>query len=308
MECINVELDAEVSSEPLNPQVTRKVSYVNDSGMTLTIHLPCGETIRIPSRESNCARMVLSVYVTYTLSSTVGINGIQERTEESCTLIEHVNGRGSVTIKYELKDFTDIIEGKVVMMDPLKLAVTVGADPVNRYPSHDPKPVEGVQLCFYTKGIDGYLTHAGNIIRFRRGGDGSLCDNKVYVALMSGDYSAELGTVDQAVISLPFGLSADLSTAMKQLAASEKIANDKIALSEVFYETVAVKHQDIANKSRGVIIDNINDELETQTKRRQLEQKNYYENRSYHRKDSSETLKYLPALVSGIGVAVGLLL
>lgn len=305
MERTNVMLDAVVASEPNFPQASRKVSYVNDSGMTLTIHTPCGETLKLPSREASCARMVLSVYVTYTLSSTVGINGIQERNPDQSVVIEKVNGSGTVTLKYELRDFTDIKNGKLAILDPLKLGVTLGESLKNEYPIDD----DGVDksspmLCFTANSRHGYFSHKGSLLPFLgSGGTGGIS-----ITLLCGDYRASLGNYKFDEQTLPFIVTDNKIEAEKLRIIKEKEDSDAINLIQLSHDGERTEAYKQINKARGLIIDKIENEKDLEYKLAAAEQKIYYEGRSYQRKDTSESFKYLPALMSGIGVVVGLML
>lgn len=305
MERTNVMLDAVVVSEPNFPQASRKVSYVNDSGMTLTIHTPCGETLKLPSREASCARMVLSVYVTYTLSSTVGINGIQERNPDQSVVIEKVNGSGTVTLKYELRDFTDIKDGKIVILDPLKLGVTLGESLKNEYPDQeDDIDKSSPMLCFTVKTQRGYFSHNGSLLPFRGGGG----NGGVVITLLCGGYRANLGEYRSTEHTLPFIITDNKVDAERLKALKEKEIYDTINLVQLSHDGERTEAYKQINKARGLIIDKIENEKDLEYKLAAAEQKIYYEGRSYQRKDTSESFKYLPALMSGIGVVVGLML
>lgn len=130
-----VYLDAELSAEPHRPQFERKVSYENDTGLQLSIHLPCGAYMNLPPRASSQPRMVLYVYVTYAVPSTVQLNGIIGR---ETSLVDNVSSKldndGSVTFKYELRDMSALSDGKIVLIDKLNVAVIGGFAEKNLFP------------------------------------------------------------------------------------------------------------------------------------------------------------------------------
>lgn len=156
-----INLDAVVTAEPDFPQVSRKFSYVNETGMQLSIHLPCGAHINLPPRQVAHQRMVLSVYVTYTVPMTVQINGIVGSNVLTEKVSRNLNNEGKVTLLYELKELGDLYDGKMIIIDEIKVGVYKGFSDECLYPKEEQEYCSPVLLTtanhkekFYSNGTE----------------------------------------------------------------------------------------------------------------------------------------------------------
>jgi hypothetical protein len=108
-----------------------------------------------------------------------------------------------------------------------------------------------------------------------------------------------LGDVSQAKKEELLNLEHQIQVEKAELA-RERQQHEK----EMLDKEKALKEAEEARDRNARVIDEMRSEQEHRQKLERERVKDYYEDRSYERKDSNETLKFLPTLILGIGAAV----
>lgn len=326
---------AERASLPSYQSFARTVVYENRTNMPITVNLQHGEYIVVFPLHEAVPAMEFNVYVHYQArqeSNLAGLKGALTDGEYSMVR-DGVVENGRATLKYSVTDFTPFALDEGIFLPACGVALAKGVRTQHAFPQEQAHPSEWpddktqitVRMSLMTdsplRAERRYVRFLSSVIEVQPQVS-SVFDPGVYIIVEStgGKPSVEFFSLDDK--SCPFQVFnsraqaeafewADSSPEYLSML-KEQIARDKIKLEQEATERrneLELSHKrqldDMALRKQEMELDR--KERESEFKMRLEQQKAYYEERSYARKDSSELLKWLPALIGGAAALFGFL-
>ncbi|ANZ50265.1 hypothetical protein PHOBOS_75 [Erwinia phage vB_EamM_Phobos] len=325
---------AEPSILPTYQPFTRTVVYENRTNVPVTVSQAHGEYIVIHPLTERVPAMEFNVYVHYqarTESSLAGLKGAL--TDKEYGLVrEGIVERGYATLKFRVTDFSAFVLDEGIHLPNIGIAIAKGVHAKHLFPSDKPAPTEKENISHLQISVsvitDNPLKAERKYIRFLSSiievqpQVSSVYEPGVYIVINSNGPNPFMEFFNLEDKSCPFRVfptraqaeafewadsSPEYLNMLKEQLARDRLIIDKEANEKRNELEFTHKRQLDELTLRKEEMGLERKEREAEFKMRLEQQKAYYEERSYARKDSSELLKWLPAMITGAAALFGFL-
>ena len=311
-------------------QFAKTVYFNNRSGLTVKVNYPNGEHVTIPTIVEQLSKRVFEIHVEYHVEHGCSLATVKEMIGDAeFAIVERgmATNRKTVRIRYDVTDITMLEDGKGIFLESLAMALTDNSKSGCCYPkgiggiteanNFDLKIVvvdyNGVIEGHYIKFLD-YIFEAGH-----SSGTG-LGDGIYLMSTFRGEATIQKYDLDPDIG--PIRVFRSLTVAKEYEGGStlaerlqlekEQLSIEKVKLEKVLINDKAIaervkNEQELIYRERLNALESEKKVSEGEYKEREYERKDYYDQRSTVRKDSSEAAKWLPAIISAMGVLFGLL-
>lgn len=331
MDFVTINPTPKVNPRHVGGQFKKTVFFLNHSGVDIKVNYPNGEHVTIPTRLEQISRRIFEIHVEYEIDQGCSIHTLKELLgEKEYELVEQQlpSNRKMVRFKYEVTDINLIESGKGLYLESLSMALTPAYTVGNQYPTG----IEGANdsNCFelkvvvvdhsgiieghYVKFLD-YVFEASHAVGTGLG-DGIYLMSKFRgeSKITKYDLTPDNGPV-RVFRSLEVAKAFEGAEALAERLQFEKeaLAYKRLELETELADRKA-KHEEDKNAQDLEFRRQINEleqekkRMETKYKNEELSRKDYYEQRSHVRKDTSEASKWLPAIIGALGAIIGMAL
>lgn len=319
---------------PAYQPFSRTVVYENRTGFPITASQAHGEYVVIHPLNEQVPKMEFSVYVHYharTEANLAGLKGALTDTEYSLVR-DGIVERGHATLKYCVTDFSAFALEEGIHLPAVGVALVKGVVTNHVYPTEKPAVSESLGSSHLQIAVSvvtdqvlrterKYIRFLSSIIEVQPQAS-SVYEPGVYIMINPNGPNPMMEFFPLGDRRCPFQVfpsraqaeafewedsSPEYLSMLKEQIARDRILLDKEATEKRNELELAHKAQldDLALRKEEMSMERKEREYEFKTRLEQ--QKAYYEERSYARKDSSELLKWLPALITGAAALFGFL-
>lgn len=330
MDFVTINPTPKVNPSHVGGQFKKTVFFLNHSGVDIKVNYPNGEHVTVPTRLEQISRRTFEIHVEYEIDQGCSIHTLKELIgDKEYELVEKQlpSNRKLVRFKYEVTDINVIESGKGLYLESLSMALTPSYTVGNHYPTgvegaDDSNCFElkvvvvdhsGIIVGHYVKFLD-YVFEATHAVGTGLG-DGIYLMSKFRGELKITKYELlpDSGPV-RVFRSLQVAKSFEGAEAIaerlqfeKEASALKRVELERdLADQKAKYEQEK-NRQDLEFRQKLNELEQEKKRMETEYKNEELSRKDYYDQRSHVRKDSSEAYKWLPAIITATGAIVGLL-
>lgn len=313
-------------------QFKRSVTFENRSGMDIKVTYPTGEYVSIPTTKEQLIDETFNIYVTYEINSGCSLSSLREALgDREYDLIKDglATSRKEIVLEYMVTDLEGISSNNGVFINNLSLSLTSATLSGPQYPTNLDNNLPASNNSFDLKivVVDPSGVIAGQYMRFLhfviplQHTTGTCLPEGIYLlSKHKDDQHAErfdllddvelfriFRTRSAAEAFEPAYASSELLALEKEKAARERLEYER-EMSQSKAELENEKNRlDLMYKERNAELDFQKREYEHTTKLKEIERKDFYEVRSHVRKDTTEVTKWLPAVITAVGLVFSLL-
>lgn len=320
----------ELSALPIYRQLSKTIVYENRTDREMTVFTSNGDSIIIAPNQETVPLMEFAIYVHYEARGRVNLAGLKGALSDADyeKLKEAIGATGGkATLKYVVKDFTAFLHGEGIYLPNLSIALLEGVHRDYVYPKTNiPIAVDGakarmnISVSVVNLPIDSarpyYVRFLSSVVELNPI-KSSIFEPGIYV-VVEADGAKKIERFDLTDTCSPFRVFRSRQMAEEfqwEDSSPEYIAMKRsqlaLEMARLDEETTARKNEaEIEHRRRlddltakkeelGLMRREQESEIKLSTERQKL----HYEERSYARKDTSESLKWLPAIIAG-GAAI----
>lgn len=320
----------ELSALPSYRPLSKTIVYENRTDRTITIFTPNGDSVVIMPNVETVPKMEFAIYVHYEARGNVNLAGLKGALSDADyeKLKDAIGSSGGrATLKYIVKDFTAFEHDEGIHLPHLGLALLDGAHREYVYPKANiPMAVDGnrgrlnISVSIINLPIESsrpyYVRFLSSVVELHPV-KSAVFEPGIYIIVDNGK-TKKTERFDITDTRSPFRVFKS-----RQLAEEfewEDNSPEYIAMkrSQLALEMARLEEENTARKNEAELehrrrLDDLTfkkeelglmrREQESEIKLSTERQKLHYEERSYARKDTSESLKWLPAIIAG-GAAI----
>ena len=310
---------------PAYQPFSRTVVYENRTGFPITASQAHGEYVVIHPLNEQVPKMEFSVYVHYharTEANLAGLKGALTDTEYSLVR-DGIVERGHATLKYCVTDFSAFALEEGIHLPAVGVALVKGVVTNHVYPTEKPAVSESLGSSHLQIAVsvvtDQVLRTERKYIRFLSSvievqpQASSVYEPGVYIMINPNGPKPMMEFFPLGDRRCPFQVFP--SRAQAEAFEWEDSSPEYLSMLKEHKEATEKRNElELAHKAQLDDLALRKEEMSMERKEREYEfktrleqQKAYYEERSYARKDSSELLKWLPAVITGAAALFGFL-
>lgn len=313
-------------------QFKRSISFLNYSGESIKVTYPNREYVNIPAIVESMQRGYVDILVDYDVYHGTSLYSLKDqidKKEYEIVSSQLSSGVNSFQLTYRVDDISTLFEGNGIYVEVLGLSLMTATTPGWKYPEFDLRAASEheatlslkivvVDSCNMLEGH--WLRMLDLVMPIRR---------STRTALPDGIYMMVTTTEDQQVRRYelledikPFNLYPTQQTALD--AADDRsqiellqLERDRLAFAKVEAERENLRikseleQQKLLDDTRAKRLQYEHEEERRDAERKhkdaEYHRKEHFESRSSIRKDTSEGLKWLPAIIGAAGVVFGLM-
>lgn len=332
MEFIKVNPRPVISYNHGQAQFKRSISFLNHSGEHLKITYPNREYVNIPPIREAMQGGYVDVLVDYEVYHGTSLYSLKDqidKKEYEIVSTQIQNGINSFQLTYRVSDMTPIFNNNGIYVEVLGLSIMSVSVAGWRYPEFDLRAASEKEATLSLKIV---IVDSSNLLsgHWLRMYDLVMpVRRSLRTALPDGIYMMVTTTIDQHVKRYelldeirPFNLyptqqyaidaKDDRSQIEMLLLEKERLAMDKVtAERENLRIKAELEQQKVFDETRAKRLQYEHEEerrlAEKEHKDAEYRRKDHYDTRSHIRKDTTEGLKWLPALIGAAGVIFGIM-